>query len=222
MLDLDLHRVDIVVLAESTNPPLLNPDFLERNAIVPTGWKVKNVIVTPPLALVDYDNGYLIQVEEGKIQFACSKPTVTDWRVELPRTAKTYMAILPHVAYRAVGFNFVIHAREPVGQIAEDQLVSKLLKPGPWVEHAGGLSGAIVEFQFRRAQPYISLRTGVRAVTTPAGRRIESYLFTGNCHHDFTPQDVNGRNAFLGTLPGKYDEVMQLITSLGLEKSWKQ
>jgi hypothetical protein len=39
MLILVPHWVNVVILAKFHNPSILNPDFLERNEIVPEGWK---------------------------------------------------------------------------------------------------------------------------------------------------------------------------------------
>jgi len=222
MLDLELLKTDIVVLSDSNNPRLLNHDFLERNAIIPRGWKLSNVVVTPPFALVQYENGISIQVEENKLHFSCSKPSEFNWASELPKIASTYLDVLPHVAYKAVGLNFQLASKQPKGQDAEDQLIAKLMKKGPWLEHANGVTGVVIEYQFRKNQPWLNLRIGVHEAPSPQGNKLEGYVFSANSHYEFTPTDVTQRREYMTSLSEKYSEILQLINLLPLEQLWQK
>jgi hypothetical protein len=222
MLDLELLKTDIVVLSESNNPRLLNHDFLERNAIIPKGWIPSNIVVTPPFALIQYENGISIQVEENKLQFTCSKPSEFNWASELPKIATTYLDVLPHVSYKAVGLNFQLISKQPKGQDAEDQLIEKLMKTGPWLQHTGGLTGVVIEYQFRKNQPWLNLRVGVRETSSPQGSMLEGFIFNANSHYDFTPTDVTPRREYMTSLADKYDEILHLINLLPLEQSWQK
>lgn len=65
----------VVVVANDHNPTILNPDFLERQQIVPQtwGWKVADpAITTPPFAMVVYDSGVTVSVEPNKLQIPTS------------------------------------------------------------------------------------------------------------------------------------------------------
>ena len=95
MADFKLVNAAIVVLAESNNPRLLNPDFLERNKIVPEKWEPKNVLITPPYATVQYAEGITISVEETKLQFAVDPDRLATWRELLPGIAIRYLEVLP-------------------------------------------------------------------------------------------------------------------------------
>jgi hypothetical protein len=59
-IKLEIVNASVVVLPEGNNPRLLNPDFLERNRIVPTEWKIYDVVVTPPFAQVNGRNTNLV------------------------------------------------------------------------------------------------------------------------------------------------------------------
>ena len=225
MLELELLKSDIVVLSDSNNPRLLNPDFLERNAIVPKGkgWEPTDVIVTPPFARVQYANGVRIQAEENKLQFTCEKFKEFPWRAELPRIAATYLDVLPHVTYRSVGLNYQLTSSLPQGQAAEDQLMTQLLKAGPWTNYAGGLTGVNFEFQYRAGQPKLALRVGAKEVATPnGGRKLEGYMFQANIHHDFAPADKTPRREYMTTLGDRCNEVIALIEQLALEPTWQK
>jgi hypothetical protein len=59
-MKLEIVNASVIVLSEGNNPRLLNPDFLERNRIVPAEWKVRDVVVTPPFAQVNGRNTNLV------------------------------------------------------------------------------------------------------------------------------------------------------------------
>ena len=113
-------QTSVVVLSDSNNPRLLNPDFLETNGIVPKDWSQDSentkVIVTPPFSLIEYANGIRVQMEENNVQFVATKPAEIDWDTALPALASSFLDVLRHVQYRAVGLNYVISCDEPEGE----------------------------------------------------------------------------------------------------------
>jgi hypothetical protein len=126
-----LIQFSAVVVGQSHNPTILNPDFLREQGIVPKswGWEVAKTITTPPLAVVAYTNGVSINVEQNKLQ-------VTDPNVEegpdksrVTEIASAYVTVLPHVRYTAVGNNF--QSLHPMEDAAE-RMKSRFLKEGPW------------------------------------------------------------------------------------------
>ncbi len=120
-----------VVVGDAHNPTILNPNFLECEGIVPKawGWTVDETVTTPPLAMVRYANGVNITVEHGKLQ-------ITDPHVEngpaaskISEVAASYISILRHVRYTAVGNNFqsLIPIPNPAGFLRD-----RFLKEGGW------------------------------------------------------------------------------------------
>lgn len=142
-MDATLNQHSIVVVGDTHNPSILNPDFLVHQNIVPKawGWKVSETFTTPPLAVVRYQNDVAITVEPNKLQ-------VTDGGVEsdpaaskAAEVASAYVSTLPHVRYKAVGINFQSITDNPS---PEELLKKRFLKPGPWwasvsTLHAAGL-----------------------------------------------------------------------------------
>jgi len=194
-MDLKLAKVSVVVLSEGNNPRLLNPDFLERNGIVPADWPVKDVLVTPPLAQVTYENGVQFLVEIGKLQFQVNKPEAVVWQKKLPDMATSYLDLLPYATYRAAGVNFIFNAAH-----YPDQPYIRLLKEGQWLTSAGGLTGAAVELQYQRELPYMTVRVGVQDSDDADPDSHGKLVFTVNFHHAFNPDDSGGRAAFIGSI----------------------
>jgi len=208
-MDLKLAKVSAVVLSQGNNPRLLNPDFLERNGISPPDWTVKDVLVTPPLAQVTYENGVQFLVEIGKLQIQINKPEAVSWEKNLPYMATTYLDLLPHVTYRSAGVNFIFNA-----PCYPDHPYMRLLKEGPWLTGAGGLTGATVELQYQNELPFMNLRIGLeKKAGTDQGSR-ENLVFSANFHHDFDQEDSVGRAAFIesiGTLKTRFLEFAKTL-----------
>ena len=162
-MELKLESATVVVLSQGNNPKLLNPDFLERHRVVPTDWKAKDVLVTPPVAQVTYENGIRFTVEMNKLQVEAARPNAVDWKRVLPEAVNTYLSLLPHVSYGAVGVNFVFRA---LG--CPDCGVTRLLKKGPWLDKAGGLTGSMVELHYQSASPYMNVKIWLQRENTPA------------------------------------------------------
>lgn len=209
-------HVNVVVLAESNNPRLLNRDFLQRNKIVPENWTATNVIVTPPFATVPYEQGLTISVEETKLQFAVDATRLLSWDELLPGVVIRYLEVLPHVAYRAVGLNYTLISDDPFGEAAENILITSMLKSGDWLNFYGGITGVNLDLQYRKAQPYLSLRIAVRERVGGERAVLEGFMVVANYHHDFTPRDVETRAAFIRQLSAKNKELQALIKQLPL------
>jgi len=126
-----LVQFSFVVVGQSHNPTILNPDFLLNQDIVPASWqwKVAETVTTPPLSLVRYENGVSITVEQDKIQLVDPNVESGPGESKVPEIAAAYVQKLPHVSYTAVGTNFqsLITKDEPGAY-----LIDRFLKPGPW------------------------------------------------------------------------------------------
>lgn len=214
MLEVKLASLSVVVISDGNNPRILNPDFLQRNQIVPDTWKPANVIVTSPFATVQFENSLSIHVENTKLQFLATAADV-DWQTELPRIAIKYLEVLPHVAYKAVGLNFAWNSDTPVGQEAEDRLIAAMLRDGDWLKFGAGITGTLIELQYRKSQPFLALKIGVRLTVNPDGTEVlESYTISTNFHHDFEPKQEAERKDFITQLAKRQNESLELIKRL--------
>lgn len=204
-----LNKVSVVILSDSNNPRLINPDFLEINEIVPKGWNVKDVIVTPPISRVLYENNYLIQVEEEKISFEVNNPISDKWKELLPTAATRFMEILPKVSYRSIGLNF--HLSILTDNESDKFVCNNFLIDGDWKNIQGGLSGASVQLFYQASQPHFNLL--IEAGTSDTSN---IYICKGNFHSDFDPNQQHGRVKHIQKLSSFYDEYINLIKQLPL------
>lgn len=216
MINPVLLNAAIVVLSEGNNPRLLNPDFLDRNEIVPKAWKVMNVLVTPPFAQVSYANGLQVFVEENKLQFVCSLPDAFEWMAELPRIAIAYLTVLPHVSYRAVGHNFTFKGEGLTAHEAASLLTSEMLKQGPWLSLHGGVTGTVLELQYRSSPMQLNVKIGVgeEAAGGNGKGKPGGIMLSINFHHDFQPDQKEERIAFIDSIKTRYAESREFFKAL--------
>jgi hypothetical protein len=126
-----LFQFSGVVVGSTHNPTILNPDFLSAEGIVPKSWDwdVADTITTPPLAMVRYENGVTIMVDQGKLQVTDPDVERGPEKSKVCEIASAYVKTLRHVRYTAVGNNFqsLIPMASP-----DDFLKHLFLKEGPW------------------------------------------------------------------------------------------
>lgn len=139
----------VVLVANDHNPTILNPDFLALRDIVPAGWGWKLVgptITTPPFATVAYDSGVTIIIEPNNLQVSDNSGKAEPTSSKAIEIARTYVEVLPHVRYSAVGINFRSVAEQAE---ADAFLKNRFLKSGPWDSESYKLQG----FGLRLAYP---------------------------------------------------------------------
>ncbi len=214
MLSIKLENVAIIVVADSNNPRLLNPDFLDRNTIVPKEWKVKDALVTTPFAQVSYENGVRVLLEENRLHVMSQKPDMIPWERALPEVVTSFIEVLPHVSYRSVGLNFVFLSDQPRGVEAEQALMGTFLKQGPWLNLRQGMTGAVLEFQYRATQPQMNVKIGVLEKRDSVGISLEGFIFTVNFHHDFKVEETKERADYINSVGMRRTEFMKLMETL--------
>lgn len=216
MANFDLVTASIVVLADSNNPRILNPDFLDRNKIVPGGWSPTNTIVTPPFSTVQYAEGFSISIEETKLQFVADTLKLIGWKEILPAIAIRYLEVLPHVVYKSVGLNFTLSSNEPTAELAEKILMERMLKHGEWFNFKGGMTGVVLDLQYRASQPFLSVKLGAREIVQGEKRNLRGYFIVANYHHDFSPEQTDTRAQYIRHVGTKYNELLLLLQQMPL------
>ena len=118
---LALRSVSVVVTAEFHNPSILNPDFLVSREIVPSDWAAVEVLTTPALSVVRYDNGVAWTVNPSQLTITQPAGPAFEEDCEIHQLTQSYLAKLPHVPYRALGLNcdVVIPESEPARRLVD-------------------------------------------------------------------------------------------------------
>lgn len=131
---IEITHFSVVVLAQSHNPTILNPDFLRNTGIVHADYKIKNFICTPPVAQVVYEEGISIIAEFEKIQFIDELLGRRPEDSSIPQIAVDYIGKLPYVNYTAAGINFAGHKRFSDHGLVRDFIRNTFVQDGPWID----------------------------------------------------------------------------------------
>ena len=108
-----IAEVSSVVVANAHNPSILNHDWLLANNVLPEvqgGWEfAEPPFTTPPLSSIRYQNSVQVVLESSRlaitVQTLGSNVVANPDRV-IAGLAASYVSILEHIPYVAVGSNF--------------------------------------------------------------------------------------------------------------------
>jgi hypothetical protein len=191
-----IREFGVTISAESHNPSILSPAFLEMyNIVDKTGElsKTDKPLNMYPYARVVYENGIQITSDQNKITFF--DPLVNRLVKETPviGMAKKYLEVVPLVKYVAVGIN-------PSGDIsvgpAEDDarcyLIDLIRTNTVWSEVAKGPVRATVNL-------IIPVSGAICSLSIEDGRLAQSgepakpvVIFRSNFHHEIEVSGAGG------------------------------
>lgn len=185
MLPLIEQEFSIVVVAQSHNPTILNPDFLKLNEIVPKDWVLAEppVCIPPGFAQVMFANGVSITAQLDKIIFLESLKTNCTG-IGIHTIAKNYIKTLPHVDYRAIGINPKGHILLKENQIQE-YLADTFLAPGSWrkIGKAPMKAQLKLTYTLDKCLCTITISEGIMQPSPEITQR-SVLLIEGNFHHE--------------------------------------
>lgn len=142
---LSLHWVNVVILAEFHNPSILNPDFLERNGIVPPDWEPVEVLTTPAFSNVKFSSNVVFFVDRERLEVKkeCGGEFLENYNIH--DVAAKYVNVLPHVRYTTAGLNWQISIEnaEP-----EKFITGRFLRAEAWKESGLTLLSSSLNLSF--------------------------------------------------------------------------
>ena len=102
----NLSEVAIVLVAQSNNPSIINPDFLRHNEIVNTDLALQGDPITSPLfSQVTFERGIVVQALPDRVTVLQTGDSLAPEDILCPEIAKRYVEKVPHVPYSAIGIN---------------------------------------------------------------------------------------------------------------------
>lgn len=102
----NLGEVAVVLVAQSNNPSIINPDFLRNNKIVNADLPLKGDPITSPLfSQVTFEKGIVVNALPDRVIFQQTGDSLATEDILCPDIAKRYVEQVPHVPYSAIGIN---------------------------------------------------------------------------------------------------------------------
>ena len=135
-MQIDLVGFSVVVVAQSNNPTILNPDFLWHNGIVSSNRALNDDrprFTTPMFSEVSFDEDLTVQADPERVTFAQTARGLAPKDIDCPAIAKGYLKTVPHVPYTALGLN----PRAVISSPPFARLSKVLCAEGTWMTFAG-------------------------------------------------------------------------------------
>lgn len=187
-MSLRLSQVTIVILANSHNPSILHPSFLESQGIVTDrAFDPAGVFTTPAVSRVLYGDGLEFTMQTDRLQVSATRIDLDQAKnSDLPALVTRFITVLPHVSYIAVGVNLAgVIPMEAPGAYIRDRFV---VRDRASVEGLT-LTAADVRLSFAARSGPVNVAISSGQAAGPVAQPIEGVHIDMNYHHDLGPND---------------------------------
>lgn len=215
-MNFNFDNFSIVILAQAHNPSILNPDFLKNQNIVDPSFTPNNVICTPPVAQVSYNEGISIIAEFEKLQFIDTVTSRIPYESPIQEIAKKYTIALPHVRYTAVGLNFMGHYRCKDKESAMLFLPNKFLKQGNWSTYGDGLPNVGLKFMYSIKNVRCTITMDTTELIKPNEHPQPIVGITANYHLDSI--NMEEISSFISDWKTHYNHLSKIILDVFSEE----
>lgn len=194
---IELTHFSVVVLAQTHNPTILNPDFLKNTGIIAGEYRIKNSICTPPVAQVVYEEGISVIAEFEKIQFIDDLSERLPSESPIPQIAVKYINTLPYVKYTAAGINFAGHRLYSDYESVRAFMRNRFVKDGPWMNSENETVDIGLNFVYKAGdvKRNISINPGEYRKTEKSSGPIVVLRY--NHHLEVQPNDTEAISKFI-------------------------
>ena len=209
--DLELIELSVVLVADSNNPSIVNPDFLKYNEIVDAGFEVQDFpISTPAFSQVAYKNGITVTSDPARVLIQQTRE-LTRANVMSPGIAKRYLQCVPHVPYRAIGIN-PKGFRRILGQ--KPNVTANMLRDkGSWMSFQDVNPDVRLKAIYRCYGKVISLDV-MSTQRTENDQNVPGVMFQANIHRDLAETNAASRIRFLQSVLDAWESELEDFRNL--------
>lgn len=205
-----LIELSVVLVADSNNPSILNPDFLHYNKIVDKGYEVlDSPISTPGFSQVAYENGVTVTSTPDRVVFTQSGVNLDIENLVCPEIAKRYLQHIPYVPYVSIGINPKIFV--PVQD--KDHVLKMLRDEGSWMSFKDSIPTVHLKAKYEYSKRSITLETSV-GHRREGDEVIMGIVFQGNFHRDLPKGNVKPGVTHLHSILDKWESDMDDFSNL--------
>lgn len=198
-----LVEVSSVVVANAHNPSILNHDWLLANNVLPElpgGWEfAEPPFATPPLSSIQYQNNVRIVLDSSRLVITAQTlggNVVVNPDGVVSRLATSYVSILEHIPYVAVGSNFKAFIE---CEDAQRRLVETFGGTGRWTDGLESLSIKLNHRLGKACERRLELAPSMaQKFERNESKSINAVLLSANYHRN-TPSKDDALNAISET-----------------------
>ena len=198
-MQIDLVGFSVVVVAQSNNPTILNPDFLRHNGIVNRALNDdRPPVTTPVFSEVSFDEDLIVRADLERVTFTQTASRLAPEDIDCPAIAKAYLRTIPHVPYTALGLNpSVMISNPPFARLS-----AVLHDGGNWM----ALAGVAPRFELKAGYQMTDRRLTLTLQEAPD----DTLLCQANIHRDVEETNQQMRvNSVLSMLDCWQDDLEQ-------------
>ena len=202
--ELNLVELSVVLVANSNNPSIINPDFLRYNKIVNDDYEVQDSpITTPAFSQVTYKNGITVVSAPDRVIFKHSGAQEVK-NVESPEIAKRYLKCIPHIPYRAIGINPKGFKSGQEPKTVLDMLHNK----GSWMSFKDVIPKVQLKAMYRYNERTITMGVSV-AELTENSKTTSGTMYEANIHRELTGVDASSRIECLNSILNSWERDLE-------------
>lgn len=204
-----VEQQSVVLLSPTISPLTISPKLLTDVKVVPVEWRHRDAISTPPLAVLNYQNGVSLHGEQGKLTISELRPAASDSDSRIHEMAISYVTAFPVPTYDALGLNWNLTAAR---DNAREWLIETFLANAPWRADAPEVIRVNPSLTFRTDAAECNLRFGL--VRTNGDPEVQpSLTIACNFHHQ-GPFDLPKVRAKIQDWPARKAELVRILQGL--------
>jgi len=180
---IELIGFSVVLVANSNDPSIINPDFLRYNEIVDPNRPVQGApITTPAFSQVTFEGGLSVKADTNRVIFEQAGDPLASEDILCPEIANCYLQKMPHVPYSAVGINpkgFRISCTEKAEKVS-----TALRDNGAWLSFKDVHPAIHLKtiYKYDKKMIVLDVAEGTRPIDNDS--KASGILFQANIHRD--------------------------------------
>ena len=214
-----LVEVSSVVVANAHNPSILNHDWLLVNNVLPElpgGWEfAEPPFTTPPLSSIQYQNNVRIVLDALRLVITAQTlggNVVVEPDGVVSQLATSYVSILKHIPYVAVGSNFKAYIE---CANAPRKLVDTFGGTGHWTDGLASLSIKL-NHGIGDCERHLDVSSSTAQKSEEnESKTVEVVLVSANYHREISDKDMALQA--IGETSADLEDFMKFTTDFGME-----
>ena len=139
-----VHLSVVLIVGGTTDPSVINPDFLRHKAIVERGLEVEEPPISTPLfSQVAFKDGIAVIAEPNRFVIREQGDSLTEENCKSPEIVRRFLDEFSHLSYSAIGIN--LQGFRPSDDESAGSVVDALVDGGKWMLFRGRLAAYYLE-----------------------------------------------------------------------------
>ena len=186
--ELMLVEISVVLLANSADPSILNPDFLRYREIIDKTLELKAPpIATPMFSRIEFDREIVVSAEPNRFVFEQKVSDLEEDDIAVPDIVERFLGVVSHPIYGAIGINLKGIRKSEGSEVLETS--NALLDGGAWMAFKDVAPDVQLKAVYSFEKRSITLDVSGVKLEDENGSLHQGLLFQANIHRDLQSED---------------------------------